>query len=331
MELKLLSRYRTGLMAVAILLVGIFHSTLMIENVPILNFIKFNGDIGVDIFFFVSGFGMFYSFEKNTDIKTFYRKRFLRIVPLWFCINLIVQLYNCFIHGFDLKWFLLNMTGLSFFFTGSLYYWYIPGIIVFYLITPFFMKIFKKRVIKSYALVSVAFVVLVMISFVLQNSHFFILIFRIPIYFAGIGIGKLSAREYKLSKNGYIMTGFLFAISSIPLMIIMKYHTVYSFIRYDFKYLCFFVTTLSGCILVSALFNKIQYKGFMEKLIDTLGNSTLAIYLIHEFILARVVYILGKFDINTNSGIINVIVNIAVFVITVLISNVVTKWSNRIR
>lgn len=318
-------------MAVAILLVGIFHSTLMIDNVPILNFIKFNGDIGVDIFFFVSGLGMYYSFKNNTDIKAFYKKRLLRIVPLWFCVNLIVQLYGSLVHGFDLKWFILNMTGLSFFFTGSLYYWYIPAILVFYLITPFFMKVFKKSIVKSYILVAAVFVVLVMISFVFQNSHFFILIFRIPIYFAGIGIGRLSDSEYTLPKKHLILTLIIFATSLVPLMVIMKYHTVYSFIRYDFKYLCFFATALSGCMLISVLFNKISCKGIVEKIINTLGNSTLAIYLLHEFILARVIYILGNFDINTNNGIINAIVNVIVFILTVLISNVVTKWSNKIR
>ena len=73
MEINLLSKYRAALMGVAMLFIAVFHSTLTIDNIIGLRFIKFAGDIGVDIFFFVSGIGMFYSFLKTTDIKSFYR------------------------------------------------------------------------------------------------------------------------------------------------------------------------------------------------------------------------------------------------------------------
>lgn len=67
--LKLLSDYRSCLMGIAIIWIVLFHSGIEAPENIILRalwyiFVSFGGGIGVDIFFILSGFGLFFSAEK---------------------------------------------------------------------------------------------------------------------------------------------------------------------------------------------------------------------------------------------------------------------------
>ncbi len=326
MEINLLSKYRAALMGVAMLFIAVFHSTLTIDNIIGLRFIKFAGDIGVDIFFFVSGIGMFYSFLKTTDIKSFYRKRLIRILPAWVVLNLVVQLYDAIFNGFNPGWFVLNMTGLSFWLTGSLYYWYVPAILVLYLVTPFFMKMFEKNIKKAYAFLAIAWIVCIGLCFVVHNAHFFIILFRVPVYFTGIYAGKLCYDKTKVDGKWTVITALLFFISLVPEIIIMKYNETVSFIRYDFKYLCFFVTVVTGTILLAHIFAKCNMeKGVVVRCLSYIGGCTLEIYLLHEFVLARCTYWLSIAGVNTASALILNVINIVVFVAVVFMAHGLEK------
>lgn len=86
-----ISECRVLLMALAITLVVIYHYKCWINGLPwyIGVIIKY-GYIGVDIFFFLSGFGLTYSYKKN-NLKTFYINRLKKDItllhPIWFYFN----------------------------------------------------------------------------------------------------------------------------------------------------------------------------------------------------------------------------------------------------
>ena len=105
---NLVSRFRSEIMGVAIILVVICHSDAFSWGkiqLYINEFMKVFA-IGVDIFLFVSGIGLYFSMKKNSDVFCFYKKRFLRIIPefliisiagsviLDFALSKIVQLYR---------------------------------------------------------------------------------------------------------------------------------------------------------------------------------------------------------------------------------------------
>ncbi|MBQ6858551.1 MAG: acyltransferase [Clostridia bacterium] len=134
---RLLSRYRGALMGFAQLWIVVFHCWLLIvPNRPFLgaveNFIKWNGLIGVDFFFFLSGMGLTYAIRKKT-LREFYAGRLRRIlVPYW------VMLAAHAIHG---RWeygkILRYATGVVFVtedFQALL--WFIPAILVLYALFP---------------------------------------------------------------------------------------------------------------------------------------------------------------------------------------------------
>lgn len=70
---------------IAILLVVLYHLYCRTGLGIVAPFSK--GAIGVDIFLFFSGYGLCYSYEKNS-LKEYYWRRFKRILPI-FWVNLI--------------------------------------------------------------------------------------------------------------------------------------------------------------------------------------------------------------------------------------------------
>ena len=131
-------------MGIATIMVALFHSSIVRANDGI-DLFFFVGDMGVDVFFFVSGLGMFFAWSKKPALKQFYINRFLRIVPTWFLVNLIVQ-FETIISG-QIDWWkeIKCFTGLSFILDGNLYFWYVPAILLLYLLTPVIMKQYEKE------------------------------------------------------------------------------------------------------------------------------------------------------------------------------------------
>ena len=68
-ELNLLSKYRTQLMGLAMLLILIFHSSIDLSHINIIRSLKDTGDVGVDIFLLLSGIGLYFSYTKNNNKK----------------------------------------------------------------------------------------------------------------------------------------------------------------------------------------------------------------------------------------------------------------------
>jgi len=95
-KLGLLSKYRAEFMGFAILIVIFTHSVDFGVNYPsffgkIVNSSYGRiGQIAVNIFFMVSGIGMYYSLSKNN--KNFYKRRFEKILPSYFMISIPVFL-----------------------------------------------------------------------------------------------------------------------------------------------------------------------------------------------------------------------------------------------
>lgn len=76
-----ISKHRAVLMALAITIVVVYHFKCWINGFPwYAGMVLQYGYIGVDIFYFLSGFGLAYSFQKNT-LGTFYENRMRRILP----------------------------------------------------------------------------------------------------------------------------------------------------------------------------------------------------------------------------------------------------------
>ena len=132
--------YRSELMGWSILWVMMLHFTF--NQIKPLGFIAQYGFAGVDIFLFVSGFGLFHSLDKDNNLVRFYRKRLLRIFPTYYILGFIT---NLLLTHDDIKTFLFRYSTIGFWIDREYAEWFIPSIILLYFIAPFIKKIIDKK------------------------------------------------------------------------------------------------------------------------------------------------------------------------------------------
>ncbi len=312
MHTETISKYRGQWMGIAILLVALFHCSIQRNHIAIA-YLCFIGDMGVDFFFFLSGMGMYYAFQKKeVSLLEFYQKRTLRIVPAWFLVNLLRQYVFGAGIGLDLPSVIKLFTGFTFWLDGNLFYWYIPAQLCFYLMTPLFMKLYKQNKRKARGIFAGVWLVLLAICLLAHNADYFIFLFRWPIYFTGIFFGDLAYHKRKLPKYIPWMALVLLGICGSSLYWLF-HHINMTTIRYEYKYIVFYPFALSLCLLGSLLMEKSHAR---LRSLQWLGGITLEIYLLHEFLLAQFTRLVA--DIPFDSW--YIIWNGMVFVITLAVA-----------
>ena len=73
-------KYRKELFGVATLMILLCHSVSIVPFPDRIGTFISYGTMGVNVFLFLSGIGLYYSFNKNGDIIAFYKKRFMRVI-----------------------------------------------------------------------------------------------------------------------------------------------------------------------------------------------------------------------------------------------------------
>lgn len=203
--LNIISKYRGALMALAILGVLLTHSDIRIKE-PMLYFLNYWivwGQGGVDLFFFLSGFGLYYSCCKDDSCLPFWRKRLWRIIPPYL-ISLAVWIVAKHSNTpWTEFWHHAIFIGYWFPQLGWHYFsWFVSAIMMLYLVYPFYFKAFKRWPLWSTivaALVGVALGGLYSYYFLVLHpkgvNAFIHFCTRIPVFFVGTYVGWLAHRE----------------------------------------------------------------------------------------------------------------------------------------
>ena len=125
-------------MGIAAVWIMLFH----LVDFPVLNW----GYGGVDIFLFLSGWGLYYSWQKNPDIYSFYVKRLWRIFPAYALVVTGAYLSKWFVLHDKIEFgdYLSALTTVKYWY-GYLVHWYIALIVLLYLLFPFYIKIFRNN------------------------------------------------------------------------------------------------------------------------------------------------------------------------------------------
>lgn len=174
--------YRTELMGISTWMILLLHFPLF--NDTLLESIQGNLFLGVDIFIMLSGFGLYYSLSRDNDTKKFYFKRLCRILPFYFFICVVYTVLK----GDSIMDFILYFSTIGFY-GGINYDWFVPFILIYYLLYPFLLDFIKKEI---EVLIAMCFVT-VFLSFLFLlcfeiNADQTLYISRIPISFIGIGL-----------------------------------------------------------------------------------------------------------------------------------------------
>lgn len=234
---QIISKYRTVLMGLAILSIIFFHYTedcVTYEyNLRFLirTYKQYVGSCGVDVFLFLSGLGVYYSFKKKPDKKIFYKKRFTRVLVPYFIIAIPAWIVKdmLFLHTGVLQ-VVKDIFFISFFESGYRWFWYILMIICCYLIYPYvFEYIDGPDSIGKMKDIFCVFTILG-ILFLLGNPDVFdrinILLLRFPAFFLGSFVGKASFEEVEIPRQSFwivILTFILVSINTTSKPILSRY------------------------------------------------------------------------------------------------------------
>jgi peptidoglycan/LPS O-acetylase OafA/YrhL len=187
--------------------------------------------IGVDGFFIISGFLIFWSYKRDQNIKRFFIKRFFRVYPLYIIIILLQTIFLALQSGEHilevLKYFIYNAAYLNFLspsvgdtfinlkshaINGSL--WTLKVEVMFYLIIPIFYKLYIKYKLK---LILLLYVLSVIYTYVTYHLGYEVLSRQLPGKFRFFAAGIILFLYFKQLKKPTIIYLSLLSILSILL------------------------------------------------------------------------------------------------------------------
>lgn len=197
------SKYRGVLMGLATIMILIVHSFECNVDYPnVLNGLLKKTYVGVDIFLFVSGLGIWYSLSKNDSFIEFCKRRMMKILPVFLPIFALFSLWKFW--GGSIAEYIRYVSTLAYWQNGT-GVWYVALIFPLYLITPFFYKLYKKSkypLILTYIIITSLIIVceiLLKYESIALCANIAFAFKRTPSYFIGILFGRWATENKKIS------------------------------------------------------------------------------------------------------------------------------------
>lgn len=287
-ELGNISRYRGELMGLAIIFVVLFHVGLPRED--IFFGLRRMGNIGVDIFLFLSGIGLWYSWSKTPSTLTFLFKRFFRVYPAWIIIAALYYIPDMICpdlvrhggHSTNIIDLIGDITiNWDFWLNDELTFWYIPAIMMLYLFTPAYIQLIIKHPTYRWlpALMMAWCIVLQYVSPIYDAvGHIEIFWSRVPIFLLGINMGT-AVKEKKTVEGSSIWLIIIAFIGTLSTCIYLE-QVKHGHFPLFLERMLYIPLTITGIILLNELLSKAP--AWFHKVCVFIGAISLEIYLIHH-------------------------------------------------
>lgn len=205
-----LRTYRSEIKGVAILWVVFFHAQLGLDG--FWYDVQKIGYGGVDLFFFLTGFGLYHSLEKSPDLRGYVKRRALRLLPSYlpFCLVWLAVMLPMYGGGMAASARIIagNLTMLGYFANVPLMInWYVSALVLFMMLAPLIHACLKTdghHWIRTLLLLGLAFAA--GLAFIGNDQY--MVFSRLPVLILGMAF----ARPCDEKKNGG-KWAFAFAIS----------------------------------------------------------------------------------------------------------------------
>ncbi len=282
-----LSRFRGELMGVAMLAVMMFHVGFTRHD-TFWFCVNRCGNVGVDMFLFLSGIGLWYAWTKAPSLgegwgrlPLFYRRRFQRIYPAWLMLSSLYYI-PLYIKGKFTLWQTVGNVLIGWRLWSGFVdeFWFIPMILVFYLVAPFYMKLIQNRPVWRWLpLVAMVFCVLLQYWKPLNTSlgHLEILFSRVPIFLLGINAGLWVKEERQLPADALWLLLLTFVLS---LGVCVNFENG---LRGRFplflERMVYIPLSMSALLLLSRAFSRAPQ--WLLKTLAFVGSLSLELYLVH--------------------------------------------------
>ncbi len=172
---------KKAIMGFAALLIVLFHFYIPFSKNAFELFLFRSAYIGVDLFFFVSALSL--GSRKEFKTGSFYLNRLTSTYLPFVVLAVIGALYK--------KWSLVKFIEVIFGVTlfkegGGSFLWFLPGIMIFYLLTPLIYKLKKKLGLKALPLLLAGwFALVLLLEYAFHYTTIFVLLNRMPIFLIG--------------------------------------------------------------------------------------------------------------------------------------------------
>ena len=297
-----ISRNRAFLMGAAVLWLLMFHSAFTFSGRAIYKpfdyLFKFVGYGCVDIFMFLSGFGLYRSLKRNADPMAFYGKRVQRLAPSYLLFMLAWIAVEIRLDQITLPEIAGNLFCTGFWMSlPHQLNWYAQAIWLFYLFTPIFFTLLEKpekRGLRAALLLLVSF--LMGLAFV--DKFQIIAICRVPIYLVGMLAGRALCEKKDMR---LIVQIALIALIPVGLGLPGVYNVTVGqgmMWKYGQWWYPLFLSTPGLCILLSYVADGIRacFLRPLGRLVETLGGASFEIYIVQ---IALYDYVGRIVDLNT--------------------------------
>lgn len=337
--LQLISKHRSAIMGFAILWVMLFHLPVP-TDISLLDFIKSIGYGGVDIFLFLSGFGLYFSMSrKNFKLAKYYKSRFFRIVPEFWLVLGIVFLLQMDFSVKSLSLLICRASTLGYWIGHQDEMWFISCILLLYAIFPIYFRLFKKYGTKASLSFICAGLSLILIYALVciycynkKNFGGFIILTyaRLPIFFIGAFFGHWAKDGCNiiLNKKRKIL-GLAIALASLLALTFFMHFLPSSLQSCSLAYLPYITITPVLCAVLAKLFENWKV---IDKIFTIVGLMSLELYLCHVCIYKLFFVFLDYLDKDSSNILIMLISFFAAYALYLVNKKYLTKKTNiRIR
>lgn len=289
--LETVSKYRKQIMGFTAMWIFIYHvrdEALLFFHVPGLQRIEifFNniGFCGVDVFLFLSGWGLYHAMKKHS-LSVFYKRRYRRLIPPFVLVCAIKAL----VEKWEFLKFFKAVTCWSFI-TEYIYIpiWFIPAIALIYLFFPLYHKAFE-RVSNKYVFTVFAVVLWFALAygstFVFDRQDMFTFINRLPVFIVGVLFGWLSFNGKKLPEIVSWIILLIMLIGGFQLQFYCTFAKTKFLLPVTEDCLPAFLIGISMCFVTAYCFKLLDKDTFIQKAFGFLGGMTLEFYVAQEFVM----------------------------------------------
>lgn len=339
-SIALVSDYRGAIYGFAILWIAFFHAWAIDhvdysfghDSLMWFRTIMNAGNVGVDIYLFLSGISLYQSFHRDQDSYNFIRKRMLRVFLPVVLIDGLYWFIRFAVFEGSFAAFVSRITMLSFWMTGDQTIWFVSLIVILYFMYPFIYgflyngsKDQRSFLWRCILLLLAAYVVL--IAFYKVSPYYKtveIAVTRIPAFLIGAFAGK-AVYERKKIPNALIP---LFVVIALAFFAALHYDAVHNILR---RFM-FAAGGISICFILAVIFSFLDRLG--NKATDQIlrfftwvGGFSLELYLSH--IMLNQIYRLTDLYIKGNFVRYFIVICIA-FILAWIMSIAVMKLRNLI-
>jgi len=289
---NIISEYRQEIFGIAIISIIIFHYTedaYWLEGASQLTYIfcrcwyHLLSSVGVDVFAFLSGMGVYHSMCANSNVKTFYYKRLKRVLVPYFIVGGVFWfIRDLFLEKTGWLHLLYDLSLLSFWKEGNKALWYIAFIVAAYILFPGAYFLAEKNT--KYRNLIIIVIMITTCIFTCIYGYFYpeslanieIAIGRFLAFELGFLLGK-SIRDNDEIKKFHIVT-YIFCIFVCVLAKMICTDATFKIVITRWRNAFYgLILILISCIVLE----KIRNQSILKRVLRWFGRYTLELYLLH--------------------------------------------------